>query len=295
MRRTRPSARPLGVTLIEMVIAIAVTGIVIAATIFFAYPLRQAVDSAARADLTDTADNALQRIGREVRLALPNSVRVDPTGSFIEFIPVRTAGRYRFESSGVACGGGTDELAFDAVDTCFKTIGPMPDVADVDVAKDYLVFNNFGAGFDGQNAYASAAPFNVRKLAGLTDEGARQMVTFTSTTPLDRTLHDSPGKRFYIVPGDGTTPAPVTFECTPPSLRRWSGYAMTALQPTVFGAATPALLADNVASCQFSYEASAIGPGIGLLTLRITLSKPLSGGTLESVTLYHSVHVNNVP
>ena len=78
--------------MIEMVIAIVLVGIIIAATVFFAYPVRQAVDTTARAELTDTADNALQRIGREVRLALPNSVRVasGPGGSFIEFIPVKS-------------------------------------------------------------------------------------------------------------------------------------------------------------------------------------------------------------
>jgi len=64
------------VTLIELVVAIVITGIVLAMTVYFANPVRQSVDLAGRADLTDAADNALQRIGRDVRLALPNSVRV---------------------------------------------------------------------------------------------------------------------------------------------------------------------------------------------------------------------------
>ena len=293
--------------MVEMVVAIVVVGIVLAATVYFAYPLRQAVDTTTRAALTDTADNALQRIAREVRLALPNSVRVAnpaPGSFFVEFIPVRTAGRYRAEAAG-ACGAtGTDELAFDAADTCFRTLGPMPDVGTISTANDFLVFNNYGEGYDGQNAYCAVSSpplcggsgiLNVRKLSGLTDEGVHQMLTFTATVPLSRSLHDSTGKRFYIVPGDGTAPSPVSFQCTPPNLWRWSGYAMKATQPTAFGAVTPALLADNVGSCDFSYQASAVGAGIGLLTMRITLNKSLSSGSQESVTLYHSVHVNNVP
>ena len=296
MRRIRP--RHEGVTLIEMVVAIVVVGIILAATIFFAYPLRQAVDTRARAELTDTADNALQRIGREVRLALPNSVRVTSnSGSlFIELIPVRTAGRYRGESTGTACAAGTDELAFDATDTCFKTIGEMPDVASVVTNKDFLVFNNFGDGFDGQNAYATAGTLNRRLITALADEGTRDAVTFNDLgTPLQRTLHDSPGRRFYIVEGNGTAPSPVSYECTPPVLRRWSGYALSAAQPTSFAGGTAALLADNVASCAFDYQPSGVGPRIGLLTLQIGLQKALSGGSFEQVGLYHAVHVNNVP
>lgn len=286
--------------MIEMVVAIVAVGIILAATIFFAYPLRQAVDTTARAELTDTADNALQRIGREVRLALPNSVRVASNGGslFIEFIPVRTAGRYRAESTGTACAGGTDELAFNAADTCFKTIGPMPDFGTVVTDKDFLVLNNFGEAFDGQNAYATAGVLNRRKITALADEGTHQAITFddaAGTLVLDRTLHDSPGKRFYVVPGDGGSPSPVSFECTPPLLRRWSGYTMTPGQPTAFGAATAALLADNVQSCAFEYQPSGVGPRIGLLTLQITLRKAMSGGAFESVSLYHAVHVNNVP
>ena len=283
-----------------MVIAIVVVGIVVAATVFFAYPLRQAVDTTARAALTDAADNTLQRIAREVRLALPNSVRVaSNAGSlFIEFIPVRTAGRYRTESSGACPGGGTDELKFDASDACFRTIGAMPDAASVVVNSDFLVFNNYGEGFDGQNAYAAAPTPNRRKILAFADEGAHDAITFDDsggTTTLSRTLHDSPGKRFFIVPGSAGAPSAVSFECTPPNVYRWSGYASTATQPTTFPGGTRVLLADNVASCAFDYQASGVGPRIGLLTLQITLSKTLSSGTPETVALYHAVHVNNVP
>jgi MSHA biogenesis protein MshO len=299
MRPTRPSARACGFTLIEMIVAIVAVGIGLAATILFASPLRQAVDTTARAALTDTADNALQRIAREVRLALPNSIRVR-TGasgaSFIEFIPVRTAGRDRAESSGAGGNGGSDELAFDASDNCFKTIDSLPDAASV-TAQDLLVFNNYGEGFDGQNAYATSGTLNRRPVSSIADVGARQRIIFDDLgTPLQRTLHDSPARRFFIVPGDaaGTLPAPVSYECAPPVLRRWSGYAMSTAQPETF-AGTSALLADNVASCAFDYQPSGVGPRIGLLTLQITLRRALSDGTSESVTLYHAVHVNNVP
>src|SRR3989304_5564083 len=111
MHPTRPDSqrcRERGVTLVELVIALGVVAIIVGATIYFVYPLRQATDVTVRATLTDIADNALQRIGRDVRLALPNSVRVD--GTSVEFLALRTAGRYRGAGGeGVAppnCSGG---------------------------------------------------------------------------------------------------------------------------------------------------------------------------------------------
>lgn len=303
MRRTLPEFAQRGVTLIEMVVAIVAVGIIIAATVFFAYPVRQAVDTTARAELTDIADNALQRIARDVRLALPNSVRVTTSGSstYLEFIPLRTGGRYRSQSSGVACASGTDELAFNTVDTCFKTIGSLSaqDVASV-TANDFLVLNNYGNGFAGQDAYQTAGTLNRRQITSVTDEGspvAREVVVFSSSTAFDASLHDSPGKRFYIVKGNGGTalPEPVTYDCSPPTLTRRWGYAMTAAQPTTFAGGSSALIANDVASCSFDYNPSGVAVRVGLLTLQLALSKTLSGGSPETVSLYHAVHVNNVP
>src|SRR5215213_1016099 len=95
MRRiqSEPTVRTRGITLIELVVAMVLVAIILATTVYFFYPVTQSVDLTARAELTDIADNALQRIGRDVRLALPNSVRTNSNASsrFLEFLPVRAA------------------------------------------------------------------------------------------------------------------------------------------------------------------------------------------------------------
>lgn len=297
-----------GLTLIELVVAMVLVAIIVGATIYFVYPLRQAVDVTTRAELTDIADNALQRIGREVRLALPNSVRTDPTSRFLEFIPVRAAGRYRADGGGLAGGvdcpntgvgiPGSDQLSFDVVDTCFKSIGSLTNAASI-TTNDFVVLNNYGAGFAGQDAYAIAGTLNRRRISAAVDEGTRERISITSATAFDRTLHDSPGKRFYIANGNAATalPEPVTFDCSAGTLTRRWGYQMTAAQPALpasFVGGTSALIANNVGSCFFDYLPNT-APQIGLLTLRLTLSKARSDGGNETVTLYHSVHVSNVP
>ena len=297
MRPIRPER---GVTLIELVVAMVIVGIIGAVIVFFINPLRQSMDIALRAELTDIADNALQRIGRDVKLALPNSVRVAAAGSsiFVEFLAVRTAGRYRADGGGATAGTncpdddpalpvpGNDQLSFDLADTCFKTIGKLAEA--VVPGSDQLVLSNYG--FADQDGYQTVGVLNRALITAFdASEAGRDRIQFVSTT-FERALHDSPGKRFFVVSG------PVTYECDMAAGRilRHSGYAIAAAQPTGF--AGGALIAEHVRSgngCAFEY--ATVGPQLGLLTLRITLQRALFGGTNETVSLYHAVHVNNTP
>lgn len=271
-----------GVTLLEMVVAMVLLAIVVGATLFFANPIQQAGDVTVRAQLTDMADNALQRIGREVRLALPNSVRVTTSGgaAFLEFIPVRTGGRYRAESTGGCSGGGTNELAFDASDGCFNVLGTLLNSGDV-LSGDLLVLNNYGTGFTDQDVYESAGS-NKRSVTSATST----TVVMASGT-FDRKLHDSPGRRFFIAG------PPITYRCDPISgaLTRHTGYSLSATQPTAVGSGTT--LANAVSACAFDYTAG-VAAHIGLLTIQLTLSKPVSTG-IETISLYHALHINNLP
>lgn len=277
--------------------------IIVGAVLYFVLPLRQAVDVVARAELTDLADNALQRIGREVRAALPNSVRTTTAGTsaFIEFLPVRTAGRYRAEPSGGGCdaaadASGSDELAFGEPDACFKSIGALQDAAAITV-NDWIVLNNYGAGFAGQDAYAGVS--NRARVASSTAQAGRHRITMASTT-FQADLHDSLGKRFFVVAGNAAGPEPVTYECDSAAqtlTRRW-GYPLAAAQPAAvaaFSGANAALLASGVTACTFDYTANALAPQVGLLTLRLTLSRPRSDGSAETISLFHAVHVSNIP
>lgn len=298
MRPIRPEYRPpraRGVSLVELVVAMVVTGIVVAAVSYFVYPVQQSVDIAVRAELTDIADTALQRIGRDVRLALPNSVRVDGTGRYVEFLALRTAGRYRADGGGGTAGSDctddgngapdSDQLAFDVSETCFKTIGKLPDTPVG--GSDQLVLNNYGTGFAGQDAYTNS-PANRVTIATFTAQADRDKIEFAGTT-FQRTLHDSVGRRFFVVSG------PVSYGCDlgTGTVTRYSGYAIAAAQATPPGG-TAALIASNVTGCTYDYTAN-VAPQVGLLTLRLTLSKATSSGTPETVSLYHAVHVSNVP
>ncbi|WP_027857531.1 PulJ/GspJ family protein [Marinobacterium jannaschii] len=88
-----------GFTLMELVVVIALLGIVAGiSTQFFVNMASGYAGMARRHDLATTVQLGVEKIARELRLALPNSVRIN--GNCIEFIPVVGATRYTAEPVG---------------------------------------------------------------------------------------------------------------------------------------------------------------------------------------------------
>ena len=114
-----------GFTLIELVMVIMLTG-VLAAVVgrFIAQPVQGYVDVTRRAALVSVADSALQRITRGIRLALPNSIRISGSSGALEFLRIRTGGRYRVDTPG-------DPLDFTASTDTFDVLGTLGDAGSV--------------------------------------------------------------------------------------------------------------------------------------------------------------------
>ena len=264
-----------GFSLIEMIVVIAITGIIAAAVaIFIRRPVEGYVDAARRAGITDIADTALRRITRDVRSALPNSIRVveSPSGSgvfYLEYLETSSGGRYRSQPDS---GGGGNVLDFTGGASLFDVIGPMPAFS----GGESIVIYNLAASGATANAYAgdNRATYASNTATTIT-------LSATKTFPFA-----SPGKRFQVVR------YPVTYECDPTAqtLRRYWGYAIAAAQPTPPAGGGNALLATGVAACSFSYAVSAATQRVGVLALTLQVAQ---GG--ESVRLFQQAHVNNVP
>jgi MSHA biogenesis protein MshO len=282
MKHAGLRSRQRGLTLIEAVMVIMLTGVVAAMVgVFIRAPINGYVDQARRAELSDTADAALRRIARELQRALPNSVRVDASGRVLEFIPVLDGGRYRAAPDNSGAG---DFLDFSSpTDGSFAVIGPG---VSVPAGAQLVVYN---LGLPGADVYGGTS----RRALTSTGTG---LAALSYTVGGTQFPFASPSSRFQVVA------TPVTILCAPAAggggtLRRYGGYAIQAAQPTSAAAAplstasgsNNALLAGSVESCTFGYDAGASARA-GLVTLQLRLT---AGG--ESVTLLHQVHVENSP
>ncbi|MEG1329428.1 MAG: prepilin-type N-terminal cleavage/methylation domain-containing protein, partial [Janthinobacterium sp.] len=144
----RPRQR--GFTLIELIVVIIITAIVAGmVTVFIRAPMQGYLDVAARAELADAADTAARRITRDVRLALPNSVRVANNGgdSYLELLLTKTGGRYLSEDDPATIPGNV--LAFDPLTPVsnakvFTIVDAVPAGRQARVAGDFIVVNNQG-------------------------------------------------------------------------------------------------------------------------------------------------------
>ncbi|MCE2946772.1 MAG: type II secretion system GspH family protein [Betaproteobacteria bacterium] len=279
-----------GFTLVELVVAIVLLGIVaLMVTTFATGAMQSYLDAERRAELVDGTETAMRRLQRDVRLALPNSVRVASDGStvYLEFLPVVAGGRYRAELAGRtpagACGvGSNDPLAFGAADSSFSTLGPVADLPN-DGGTYYVVVYNLGAGFTAADAYASGAATGgnkarySREATGACESViAHERHTFTLA---------SPSNRFHLVA------RPVTYACDLRSgqLLRYGGYDIEAMQPMP-PRGTPALVLDGVTGCTITYDPDAVSQRIGVVSIALERS---AGG--ESVRLYQDVRVDNAP
>jgi MSHA biogenesis protein MshO len=313
MRRISDRRGQSGFTLVEMVVAITITAILAGiVALFIRLPLQGYFDVARRAELTDEADLALRRMARDVQGALPNSVRVATVGgvTYLEFLAVRTGGRYRTGPGGApgqggsaACPAGSvagynDALEIGAADTCFHTLGATPNLGTV-TAADWLVINNLSSDpLASPDASAYAGPGGGSNRIGLTavptsGGGANWEDRFTFggvggyAFPLA-----SPSSRFFIVSG------PVTYACAPAvgggTLVRHAGYTITAAQPTP-PTVIPVMLATGVTACSITYDASAAATRNGVVTINLTLTRRDPNNNAESVSLYAQAHVVNAP
>lgn len=268
-----------GFTLVELVIVIAITGVLAASvTIFLKPAIDSYFDTRRRAEMTDMADTALRRMSFDIRRAVPNSV-ISNSATCFSLVPTIAGGRYRMAPDTLTAGTTSASLVIGA--TIFDVLsieaqrtlddgsgGATPDMVVVENTSSAEIL----AGTNRANITAIATP-------ALATDGVSRLTLASS--PVLQATNDA--GRFVVVPGDEPV---VTYSCAGGTLFR---------NVTAFGAAiacgvgVPVATADAV-GCVFTWN-SAIGTSQnGLVWMNLTLTR--NG---EVVTLSHSTNVPNVP
>jgi MSHA biogenesis protein MshO len=285
-----------GFTLVELVITIAVGSVVVAfMAMFIVTPMTIYTSQTRRAMLVDADDSALRFIGRDLRAALPNSVRVSTSGSVTALELLATVDGARYQDSGPLS---NPALALDltAADSAFATTVPFTQLPlPLPWTSNAYYLSIYNVGVPGADAYQTQ-PANVPNVitpVGTTitiSAGATANQNLVTLSSPFQFAFGSPGQRVFLVSG------PVSYLCdkTAATLTRYSGYTIASTQSASAAVLTAAgassvLVASNVAGCQFVLSAgTAQRNGLATLTLQIAQSG-------ESVQLLHQVEVVNAP
>jgi len=297
-----------GFTLVELVMVIVLMGVIGGmVAVFMKSPIDAYFDSARRAALTDVADTTVRRMARDIRKALPNSIRLPTGNTCMEFIPTRTGGRYRAEGAGALDFAGKTTIA------SFNMLGSNTSFAGADLPVDQKIDRRdvivvYNLGIPGSDAYelsntaaVSAAPVTP------TGSSSETPIRITYSPGLTHFPLASASNRFHVVPAHEQVVSYVFVAGAASAagdamgtLYRYARPALSAAYPlpadcvaleSAMWADTahpPAVLANNVSTGSFAYDASSQRNAILQMTLGLTRSN-------ETVSLYHEVHVDNTP
>jgi prepilin-type N-terminal cleavage/methylation domain-containing protein len=141
-----------GFTLIELIMVIVIVGILATMTTkIITSPVSSYLDLQRRTTLVDTAELALRRMQRDIRRALPNSVRITGGGTVLELLHVEDGGRYRARQDISAATGLCastpvgDILDFTLADDCFEVTGSLKTFNPLATSSESLIIYNLGS------------------------------------------------------------------------------------------------------------------------------------------------------
>lgn len=264
-----------GFTLLELVAVILLMGIIgLGAYGYLRFGSQVYVDSTAREQVLNQGRFLVERLSRELRNAVPNSIRVSADGDCLEFVPM--AGAMQYLDAPVRPASGSQLRALSTLAAPYWDQGLYG-------SQVWVIINPT------QPAQLYGAPGNDQRLAALASIDAEADGTLLLTLAASsRFSKDSPSHRLYL------GAAPVSYCRQGQAVYRFDGYGFQASQPLPGGGlAGGALMAEGVQSGVgplFRYDAPVLQRNavVHLLLPFSTLSQDAMFFNLE-------VHIPNVP
>ena len=291
-----------GFTLVELIVVIVITAIIAATIAVFVRPAIDAYsDTRLRGELSDQADTALRRIVRDVRMSVPNSLRI-PSAQCFELVPSASGGRYRMgpdvvNDSPAACStpSGTCTAWVDP-GRALSAFDTLTELSATPAVGDWVVINNQNGNdvYEGTNRWAIAAvdtPTATQGKLRLTVSPANGGTDLSAGYDGGRfqVVANAQQSVFYVCSGaDGTLDGSGNGKGTLYRLKRSFNTAYPTACPSIAGAD---VLATRVRSCTFVYDPNqGATQQSGFLWLHLELAR-----NNETSSLTMGAHVMNVP
>jgi len=287
-----------GFTLIELIVVITLLGIISLVTVgFITSSMQGYADLTRRDQLSSAVRVAVERMAREIRNALPNSLRVNDEGSCIEFIPSLAASRY----ISIPLSASSAMSSFVSVPFALEPAQGRIAVYPIDTNNGDEPTRTSNPIYDLDSWSIISPPMSASSALESASGTVDVLLTSNHAFPTD-----SPSKRYFIVD------EPVSFCVVGTDLYRFQGvaasnYTYAINQPdgaTLFAdLAEPqrGLLASDViapsGSTPFKYsEATLLRNGIVLFDLFVQNQQlSVADNTQESIRIQFEVQVKNVP
>jgi MSHA biogenesis protein MshO len=266
-----------GFTLLELIIVIVILGIMafslsgVIKTSVYGY-----IDAKDRNRLSQSAKWIIERISRELREALPQSVRTNDDGNdyCVEFMSIDNASSYlNLPTSPNAVINSFKAVGFDLTTSSATRVAIMP----ISTSAVYNVTGTLGS-------IAS-----ISNLGGA-DTG-KVSISLSGGPRFDRR---SPTNRFYLL----NDPISFCLNNSSGEITRYTDYGINAIQQLPPLAGSDSLIGENfsLSGYVFNYQAETLTKS-GLLQINLLAqnrSRNLSGNE-ESFNIFHEVHIRNVP
>lgn len=257
-----------GFTLIEMVVTIVIIGIIgVGITNFIGRSTQGMADIAERQQLANIGWVVSEKVSRELRHALPNSVRINTGGTCIEYVPIIA---------------GSDYLAAPVLNAASEfEVVPFPNygIGDENAALDRVaVYPNTLV-----DLYSLQNPGMI---SGLVSQLSAGTITNAMTIELAAShqfLKDSPTRKVFVVQD------PVMFCFDSGFLYRYSEYGYQASLPNS-GLNNQTVIGDRLNSGSFTYTAGALAR-----SAIVTMTFNVMGNDGAAQAINQEVQIRNVP
>ncbi|MBE7374788.1 PilW family protein [Pseudomonas lopnurensis] len=288
-----------GFTLVELIMVIALAGIVVVLVgTALNRPMKAFMDQRSRAELTDQAAIVLDRITRDIRLAVPNSVRV-PDSRTLDLIPIVAAGRYRANVTDAGTTGRYDPPYCEAGEICrIPMLGPV-DTEGNDTPHYLIIYNTGSAGNDAWQANTAPVRASISpkvftwQVGGWSENGTLVgngvLTGDFSEEAAFRFASASPQHRFYLASEAVRYTCSGTDNSVGQLVRRSYPRIRSNLSENIDDFTQGQLTPHVMTQCSFTYDPGTLTRN-GLVSISLQLTQ-----NDESVTLYRQVQVSNAP